>query len=96
MAITKTKNIAFTSSVISHNLFQQINDKLNKDTIESHAKISELAIKFEEAFGSVQNWETFLALVNEKRIEKKPFWDWEEFLIEFVLREVDISNPFVE
>ena len=93
--LTTNKNLTFTSSVISHNLFEHINNNLKEGSIETHAKISELAIKFETLFGGVSNWETFLSIVNEKRIEEKPFWDWEEFLLEFVVRELDIKNPFV-
>lgn len=68
--------VAFTASVISHNLFDEIMQ--GRGCMAAHELIVRLALDFETEHCNVEEigWENFL--------EHKPQSDWEEYLIEYV------------
>lgn len=68
--------VAFTTSVISHNLFDEIVH--GRGSMAAHELIVRLALDFETEHCNVEEigWEEFL--------EDKDASDWEEYLIEYV------------
>ena len=78
--------IIFTASVISFNSFEDIRCKLRLGSMATHEWIKDFAIKFENTFGHVGEWETYLD-ENHKDVS-----DWEEFLIKKVNEQVEKEN----
>ncbi len=72
----------FTASVISFNSFENIRYKLHLGVMATHEWIKNFAIKFEQDFYNVKEWETYLD-ENHKDVS-----DWEEFLIKKVNEKV--------
>ncbi|MDE3744000.1 hypothetical protein [Maribacter polysaccharolyticus] len=81
------QNVSFTASVIAINLFEELHQVINNGVMATHERISLLAIKFEEKFGHITEWETFIDKLNKKLPKQDQYCDWESFLIEFAKRE---------